>query len=78
VAQTKTLEPYTGYEFADITEVTTSGGMLYRIGQEDGSMYTYSNDLIGLPILPGMRIYGSDAGAVIYNHTKNSNVILAG
>lgn len=51
---------------------------MYRIGQEDGSMYTYSNDLIGLPILPGMRIYASDAGAVIYNHTKNSNVILAG
>ncbi len=30
-SKTITLEPYTGYEFSGITEVTTPGGKLYRI-----------------------------------------------
>jgi hypothetical protein len=76
-SKTITLEPYTGYEFSDITEITTSGWRLYLIWQEDGSLYTYSDDLVGLPILPGMRIYASDAGAIIRNHTIANNITLA-
>jgi hypothetical protein len=71
-----TLDPYTGYEFSDITEITTTGGRFYLIGQEDGSIYTYSNDFIWLPILPGMRIYASDAGSVLRNHTSENNIVL--
>jgi len=52
-------------------------GTLYLIGGEDGSRYTYTDDLIGLPILPGMEIYGSDAGASIIDLTSNTPLQLA-
>ena len=78
-AQTQILDPYTGYEFSGITEITTNGGRLYLIGGEDGSRYTYSDDLLGAPILPGMRLYASDAGAIIADHTRGRDAIhLAG
>jgi hypothetical protein len=70
------LDPQTGYEFSEITEIMTSGGQLYLIGTEDSSRYTYSDDLIGVPILPGMRLYSSDAGAAIRNHTINRDISL--
>ena len=59
--KTITLNPYIGYQFTEVTELTTNGGKLYLIGQEDGSKYTYSDEYIGMPILPGMQIYASDA-----------------
>jgi hypothetical protein len=59
--QTITLDPYTGYQWTTITEITTTGGRLYRIGSQiETARYTYSDDLIGIPILPGMRLYSSD------------------
>lgn len=39
-------------------------------------MYQYSDDLIGLPILPGMRIYASDAGSLIRDHTSSNTIEL--
>ena len=44
-----TLDPYTGYEFSDITEIMTTGGRLYLIGAADDSRYTYSMDLMLVP-----------------------------
>ena len=58
--QTFTLDPYTGYQFNEVSEVATDNGKLYLIGGEDGSRIVYNDDLIGLPILPGMHIYASD------------------
>lgn len=46
IPKTQILEPYTGYEFSSITEITTTGGKLYLIGGEDQSRYTYRSDLI--------------------------------
>ncbi|MBC7503535.1 VCBS repeat-containing protein [Candidatus Gracilibacteria bacterium] len=72
------LDPQTGYEFSEITEIMTTGGRLYLIGAEDSSRYTYSDDLIGVPILPGMRLYASDAGAILRNHTSDRDIALIG
>lgn len=75
---TISLDPHTGYEFSTPTEITTSGGTLYLIGAEGGSRYTYSDELIGLPILPGMRLYASDAGSVIRDLTRGRDLPLLG
>lgn len=72
-----TLAPHTGYEFSDLVEITTNGGLFYLIGDQDNSKYTYSDDFIGLPILPGMRIYASDNGATITDHTHWNDINLA-
>jgi hypothetical protein len=77
IPKSQILEPYTGYEFSSITEITTTGGKLYLIGGEDQSRYTYRADLIGLPILPGMRLYASDTGAVIADLTSHRDISLS-
>jgi hypothetical protein len=42
--QTITLDPYTGYQWTTITEITTTGGRLYRIGSQiETARYTYSD-----------------------------------
>ncbi len=70
------LTPHTWYQFAEITEITTAGWKLYVIGEEDNSQHIYSDDYIGMPILPGMQIYASDSGSLIYNHTTSSSIVL--
>lgn len=75
-AESITLDPYTGYEFANITEVMTSGGRLYLMGEQDNTRYTYSDDFIGMPILPGMQLYASDRGAIIRDHTSTQDITL--
>jgi hypothetical protein len=73
------LDPHTGYEFSTPTEITTDGGTLYIIGAEGSSRYTYTPELIGLPILPGMRLYASDAGSVVRDLTGRQDIsLLAG
>jgi hypothetical protein len=72
------LEPHIWYEFSIPTEVYMTDGRLYLIGGKDNSRYTYSDDLIGLPILPGMRLYASDAGWVITDLTANRSLPLSG
>ncbi len=72
-----TLDPYTGYQWNDITEIVTTGGRLYRIGAAlETARYTYSDDLIGMPILPGMRLYSSDRGAILRDHTRSQDIRL--
>ncbi len=67
-----------GYQFAEITEINMARGKLYLIGKEDHSRYSYSDDLIGVPILPGMQLYASDAGAILRNHTSGRDISLTG
>ena len=75
--QTITLDPHTGYQWTEITEITTTGGRLYRIGATlESARYTYSDDLIGMPILPGMRLYSSDRGAIVRDHTQGQDIRL--
>jgi hypothetical protein len=75
--KTITLDPYTGYQWTDITEITTTGGRLYRIGSPlETARYIYSDDLIGMPILPGMRLYSSDRGAVVRDRTRSLDIRL--
>ncbi len=74
--KTITIAPHTGYEFSDITEITSNWGLFYLIGEQDHSKYMYSDDYIGLPILPGMQIYASDGGAIIKDHTSWHDIAL--
>jgi FG-GAP-like repeat len=76
VLKSQILSPHMWYEFSTPTEISTNGGQLYLIGAKDNSRYVYSDDLIGMPILPDMRLYGSDAGSVIRDTTHDRDMSL--
>ena len=53
----KRIPPYTGYSISDIANVSLDRGLLYIVYPSIISeQYEYSDKLIGMPILPGMRI----------------------
>ena len=53
----KRIPPYTGYTIPDIANVTLDRGILYIMYPSIiPERYEYSDRLIGMPIVPGMRI----------------------
>ncbi len=66
------LDPYTGYTFSELVSITLQSGKLYTITAPFAEeTYTYSNDMIGMPILPGMKITSLRGGFEIW-HTSTT------
>ncbi len=71
----KVLSPHRGYSFDDVANVSFDDGTLYIIYPSIVSeSYSFSDDMIDMPILPGMRISSGAGKVVLYDHLQDRDI----
>lgn len=72
------LEPHRGYSFAELANVSLDSGTLYIVYPSIVSeRYTYSPDLIGMPILPGMHLTSKNGEVILRDLVHDDDLILS-
>jgi hypothetical protein len=69
------LPPHTQYSLDDIANVSFAEGTLYILYPSIVSeRYAFSDELIGMPIVPGMHIVSSQGEVVLYDHIQATDI----
>jgi hypothetical protein len=72
------LAAHRGYSFGELANVSLDSGTLYIVYPSIVSeRYSYSPDIIGMPILPGMHITSSRGEVIIADHVHDDDIILS-
>lgn len=75
--QEKILEPHTGYAFRDLTNIKFEKGTLYIIYPSlITEQYEFTDSLLGMPILPGMKIASGQGGVTLRHIDTNDETRL--
>lgn len=70
------LKPWTKYSFSNSIAGSLRTGKVYTFQSSEDEKMTYSDDLIGMPMLDGMTIQNTEGAISIYNTiSKNSTYI---
>ena len=73
----KRIAPHSGFAIPDIANVSFERGTLYIIYPSIvPQRYTYSDDLLGMPILPGMAISTGEGEVVLLDHVHDDDIVL--
>lgn len=75
---TQILSPYRAYTFPETRTYTLDKGRLYIFAPSSSEQYTYTDEMIGMPILPGMRVYSLGGGFDIRDHIRDEEIGFAG
>lgn len=73
----KRIPAHRGFAIPDIANVSFDRWTLYIVYPSIvPERYTYSDDLIGMPILPGMAVYAGEWEVILLDHMHNDDIVL--
>ena len=70
------LKPWTKYVFNTSISGNISKGKLYTFQSSSSEKITYSDDLIGMPLLDGMKVQHTDGSFSVYNTRSKESTFL--
>jgi hypothetical protein len=69
------LEPYSGYRFNEVVRIAQESWISYILWDNTSSVYyEYSDTMIGMPLLPWVKISSKNSSFLVSNHTHNESI----